>query len=107
MNHLTLSECKEIWVAGAIQRLFTLQYFIGHPPIWIDPNRVDDFIQIDEHRMFLFPDENEIKDVFYDLIARSQRTLDSEIMDISVNLLLAYKNDRENLVRCSLCYTCT
>ena len=107
MNHLTLSECKEIWVAGAIQRLFTLKYFNGHLPFWIEPNGIDDFIQIDEHRMFLFPDENEIKDVFYRLIKKSKQVLSLEIMELSTEILIAYKNDRENLVKFSLCHTCT
>lgn len=105
MNHLTISQCKVIWIAGAIQRLFTLNYLSGHMPFWIEPEGIDDFMKIDEHRLFLFPDDSEIKDIFTHLMSRVKNKLSPELYEIVVELLIQYKNDRDSIVRHSLLHS--
>ncbi len=105
MNTLTINQCKEIWIVGAVQRLFSLGYLSGNMPFWIDSQGIDDFLEIDEHRMFLFPDESVITDIFEHLMSKVDHNLNPENFETVVDILIAYKNDRENLVKHALCHS--
>lgn len=104
MNHLTLTQCKLVWIAGAVQRLFTLGYFRGKLPFWIESDGVDDFLKIDEYREFLFPDDSEIKSIFCHLLSKTDQELDEDSIHLISEMLISYRDDRENLVKQALCH---
>jgi hypothetical protein len=107
MNHLTLTQCKAVWIAGAVQRLFTLGYFRGNLPFWVKSEGVDDFLKIDEHRDFLFPDDSEIRSIFCYLLSKTDQVLDENDIDLITNVLISYRDDRDNLVKYALCHSYT
>jgi hypothetical protein len=101
--NLTINECKMIWVIGAAERLATLGMLSPDIPLKLSADAVDNFIEIDEHRNLLFPNDFEIAQIFK-AIARSENEFEVEEKEINqiIDLILEYKNNRTEIVKYAL-----
>lgn len=102
-SKLTVDECKVMWVVGAAERLATLGMLSPDIPLKLSAEAVDDFIEIDNHRNALFPNDFEIVQIFR-AIAKSENEyeVDDEDTNHIIDLILEYKNNREELVKYAL-----
>lgn len=94
---------KVMWVVGAAERLATLGMLSSDIPLKLTPDVVDDYIEIDNHRNLLFPDDFEIAQIFL-AIAKSENqheVSDDEMNDV-IKLILEYKNNRTEIVKYAL-----
>lgn len=101
--NLTIDECKAIWVIGVTERLATLGMLSPDIPVKLSADAVDNFIEIDEHRNLLFPNDFEIAQIFK-AIAKSENEVEVEEEDINqiIDLILEYKNNRTEIVKYAL-----
>lgn len=107
-SKLTVDECKVMWVVGAAERLATLGMLSPDIPLKLSAEAVDDFIEIDNHRNVLFPNDFEIVQIFR-VIAQSENgyEVDDEDTNHIIDLILEYKNNREELVKYALNFQLT
>jgi len=99
-SHLDL---KILWVVGAAERLATLGMLSSDIPMKLSAYAVDYFIEIDNHRDLLFPDDFEIEQIFR-IIAKAEsaeEVSDDDMNDI-IKLILEYKNNRTEIVKYAL-----
>lgn len=101
MENLELKEMKLLWVFGALERLATLG-FIGETPYKVSQDTIDLYLELDENRNNLFPDDEELKEMLAVIIPDINGELDLDILDGFYTLLKDYKNDREKIVKYSL-----
>lgn len=94
----SLPELKVFWIIGALERLAGLG-IIQDPVYQIKPEKIDMFIEVDEHRDYIFCDDEEVKEYTLEMITQeSPNTPKSDIEPI-VDFVLRYKNDRTQLVK--------
>lgn len=100
---LTIDEYKVLWVVGATERLATLGILSPDIPMKLTSSAVDTFMELDNVRDKLFPDDNEIGAIFRAMARceNAEEVSDSE-NDAIVDLILEYKNDRTRLVKYAL-----
>ena len=103
-TELSISECKVMWVVGALERLATLGLIGPDIPLKLSGNAVDDYLYIDEHRELLFESDFEIASIFTEL---ANDECDPEIQDPEdtnpiIKLLLEYKDNRTEIVKYAL-----
>lgn len=103
-TQLTISECKVMWVVGALERLATLGMIGPDIPLKLSGSAVDDYLQIDEYREHLFESDFEIASIF---TALANSECDPELQDQEdikplIDLLLKYKNNRTEIVKYAL-----
>ena len=101
---LTVDECKVMWVVGALERLATLGLIGADVPLKLSADAVEDYLEIDEHREFLFESDFEIASIF---TALAKDECDPEVQDPEdtkpiIDLLLEYKDNRTEIVRYAL-----
>ena len=101
--NLTIPEMKLLWIVGAAERLATLGMLSPDIPLKLSADAVDNFIEIDEHRNLLFPNDFEIAQIFK-TIARSDNEFEVEEEDTNqiIDLILEYKNNRTEIVKYAL-----
>jgi hypothetical protein len=101
--NLTINECKVLWVVGAAERLATLGMLSPDVPLKLSADAVDDFIEIDNHRDKLFPNDFEIAQIFK-AIAKTENEyeVDDEDTNSIIDLILEYKNNRTEIVKYAL-----
>jgi len=102
-RQMTIPEIKILWIVGAAERLATLGMLSSDIPMKLSADAVDYFIEIDNHRNLLFPDDFEIAQIFR-IIAKSENECevsDDDMNDI-IKLILEYKNNRTELVKYAL-----
>ena len=85
--NLTIPEMKLLWIVGAAERLATLGMLSPDIPLKLSADAVDNFIEIDEHRNLLFPNDFEIAQIFK-AIARSENEF--EVEEKEINQMLFY-----------------
>jgi len=101
--YLTVPQMKVMWIVGAAERLATLGMLSSDIPLKLTPDAVDDYIEIDNHRNLLFPDDFEIEQIFR-IIAKAENECevsDDDMNDI-IKLILEYKNNRTELMKYAL-----
>lgn len=102
-TQLSIDECKVMWVVGAAERLATLGLLGGDVPVRISPEGIDQYLEIDEHRDYLFQSDFEIAQIFKAVAENhSEDEIDSEDMNVMIDLLVDYKNCREDVVKYAL-----
>ena len=99
---LTVDECKVMWVVGALERLATLGLIGPDIPLQLNPNAVEDYLQIDEHREHLFESDFEIASIFTELAEDESEDTDPDVIKPIIDLLLEYKDNRTEIVRYAL-----
>lgn len=91
--------CQLLWVYGALERLSTLG-FVENPQMQITQKAIDLFVQIDENREILF-DKDEHFVSLVKLVCKDFNVPSDQVDDV-LDLVLAYKDDRTQLVQFSL-----
>ena len=101
--NLTIPEMKLLWIVGAAERLATLGMLSPDIPLNLSADAVDYFVEIDNHRNLLFPNDFEIAQIFK-AIARSENEFEVEEEDTNqiIDLILEYKNNRTEIVKYAL-----
>ena len=101
-DELSLGESKILWITGACERLVGLG-LIGCVPITIEVDSIDQYLAIDEYRHLLFDSDFEMVTMFKSLYQIfNENCFDQEEFNMTVNMLLEFKNDRESLVAFAL-----
>jgi len=101
-EQLTLNECKMLWIFGALERLQSLGFMNG-PMYRVAPKAIDMFIEIDECRHFLFPNDEEVLDLFELVVKMESEEEPDEIeMNQLCELVLEYKNNRDVMMKFAL-----
>ena len=103
MNDLTITDLKLLWVVGAAERLATLGLIGGNIPLRLTPEAIDTYLEVDNHRNILFESDFEIAQIFK-VMARteSEEEIDDEDMNDLIDLILDFKNNREEIVKYAL-----
>ena len=100
---LSIDECKVMWVVGALERLATLGLISSDIPLALTADAIDDYMEIDEYRDQLFPNDFEITQIFKGIANSSnEREVELEDMNDVIDLLLEYKNNRTEIVKYAL-----
>ena len=94
----SLPELKVFWIIGALERLAGLG-IIQDPVYQVKPEKIDFFIEIDEHRDDIFHDDDEVKEYAFELIAEESPNTPKADIEPIVDFILKYKNDRTQLVK--------
>lgn len=101
--NLSVSESKVLWVVGALERLATLGLLSSDIPLTLTADAIDDYMEIDEYRHQLFPNDFEITQIFKAIANSSnEREVEPEDMNDVIDLLLKYKNNRTEIVKYAL-----
>lgn len=101
-QQLTLQDCKVLWIFGVAERLQSLG-FIDGSGYRIAPKTIDLFIEIDEHRNDLFPDDEEVVELFKTMVKmESEVQPDEHDLNQMCELVLEYKNHRERMMKFAL-----
>jgi hypothetical protein len=96
----SIEECKVLWVVGALERLATLGALNSDIPIRLTQDAIDDYIQIDNDRHYLFESDFEIAQIFRAIANdHNEDEVDEEGVCDVIELLLHYKNDRVEIVK--------
>ena len=101
-TQLSIDECKVMWVVGSLQRLATLGLLGSDIPMKLTADAVDDFIEIDNLREHLFPNDFEIAQIFNTLVKIESPDTKPEDIKPIIDLLLEYKNNRTEIVKYAL-----
>jgi hypothetical protein len=101
MNHkLTQEEAKVLWIIGSLERLATLGVLHPDLPYQVTQDAVDDYVELDDNRTTVFPNDAEIREVLSALMKVEHETAPTqkEIEDVAY-VLLEYKNNRSEFVK--------
>jgi len=102
-TNFSVNECKVLWVVGALERLATLGMLNSDIPLALSQDAIDDYICIDNDRQYLFESDFEIAQIFRCIAnENNEHEVDEDDICSVIELLLNYKNDREELVRYAL-----
>ena len=102
-RNLSVDDCKVLWVVGAAERLATLGMLSPDIPLHLTPDAIDDFMEIDNHRDILFPNDFEIASIFNALAkCTNEEEVNQEDLNQVVKLILEYKNNRTEIVKYAL-----
>jgi hypothetical protein len=104
MQTIPIREMKLLWIFGALERLATLG-FIQQPPYRVTQDTIDTYLQIDEYRNDLFPEDSELKEIMGYLLKEEYGYIDKDLLDGFYVLLKDYKNERERLVKYGLSHS--
>ena len=100
---LSISECKVMWVVGALERLATLGLLSPDIPTRLTADAIDIFIEIDRDVDLLFSSDYEIASIFREIASTfNEREVDENDMRSIVNLILEFKNNRTEMVKYAL-----
>jgi hypothetical protein len=95
-------EMKILWIIGALERLATFGLLNENVPYKLTPKAIDDYLMIDEIRDKLFPNDDEIVNIFKELAKSTGAELSDNEVKVVSNLVLQYKNNRTELVKYAL-----
>jgi len=106
---MSISECKVLWVVGALERLATLGLIGPDIPLKLSSNALESYLEIDEHRELLFDSDFEIASIFN---ALANDECDPELQNPEdskpiIKLLLEYKDNRTEIVKYALSHQLT
>ena len=102
-TELSIPEYKILWVIGAAERLATLGMIQPNVPLQVSTEALNDYLEADEYRNILFENDFEVAQIFKCMAtSESEDEIAPDDMNNLISLILAYKNDRENLVKYAL-----
>lgn len=101
-TQLTVQDYKILWIFGVAERLQSLGFLDGTSH-QISQKAIDLFIEIDDHRHDLFPNDDEVVELFKMMIVNESRVQpDKHELNTMCELVLEYKNHRERMVKFAL-----
>ena len=102
MTGTNTTECNQVlWVVGAIERLATLG-MLKTPPLVVSSGAIDLFIDLDDARYVLFPDNQVITEIVGTLIYDYNRSVDVDLIEGITHLVLDYKDNRDRIMKYAL-----
>ncbi len=105
-SNLSADTMKFLWLVGACERLGTLQLFDANVPFTISQDAIDVFLEIDEKRNEIFEDDLEVAVMFSAMaIEESEEEISESDLSDMIDLVLEYKNNRDDLIRYALSAT--
>jgi hypothetical protein len=90
-----------LWVVGAIERLATLG-MLKTPPLVVSSGAIDLFIDLDDARYVLFPDNQVIEKIVGALVYDYNRSVDVDLVDGITHLVVDYKDNRDRIMKYAL-----
>jgi hypothetical protein len=101
MTKTNTIECNQVlWVVGAIERLATLGML--ETPLVVSSGAIDLFIDLDDARYVLFPDNQVITEIVGTLIYDYNRSVDVDLIEGITHLVLDYKDNRDRIMKYAL-----
>ena len=101
MTGTNTTECNQVlWVVGAIERLATLGML--ETPLVVSSGAIDLFIDLDDARYVLFPDNQVITEIVGTLIYDYNRSVDVDLIEGITHLVLDYKDNRDRIMKYAL-----
>ena len=102
MTKTNTIECNQVlWVVGAIERLATLG-MLKTPPLVVSSGAIDLFIDLDDARYVLFPDNQVIEKIVGALVYDYNRSVDVDLVDGITHLVVDYKDNRDRIMKYAL-----
>jgi hypothetical protein len=102
MTKTNTIECNQVlWVVGALERLATLG-MLKTPPLVVSSGAIDLFIDLDDARYVLFPDNQVIEEIVSSLVYDYNRSVDVDLVDGITHLLVDYKDNRDRIMKYAL-----
>ena len=102
MTGTNTTECNQVlWVVGAIERLATLG-MLKTPPLVVSSCAIDLFIDLDDARYALFPDNQVIEKIVGALVYDYNRSVDVDLVDGITHLVVDYKDNRDRIMKYAL-----
>ena len=102
MTKTNTIECNQVlWVVGAIERLATLG-MLKTPPLVVSSGAIDLFIDLDDARYVLFPDNQVITEIVGTLIYDYNRSVDVDLIEGITHLVVDYKDNRDRIMKYAL-----
>ena len=102
MTKTNTVECNQVlWVVGAIERLATLG-MLKTPPLVVSSGAIDLFIDLDDARYVLFPDNQVIEKIVGALVYDYNRSVDVDLVDGITHLVVDYKDNRDRIMKYAL-----
>ena len=102
MTGTNTTECNQVlWVVGAIERLATLG-MLKTPPLVVSSGAIDLFIDLDDARYVLFPDNQVITEIVGALVYDYNRSVDVDLVDGITHLVVDYKDNRDRIMKYAL-----
>ena len=101
MTKTNTIECNQVlWVVGAIERLATLGML--KTPLVVSSGAIDLFIDLDDARYVLFPDNQVITEIVGTLIYDYNRSVNVDLIEGITHLVLDYKDNRDRIMKYAL-----
>ena len=101
MTKTNTIECNQVlWVVGAIERLATLGML--ETPLVVSSGAIDLFIDLDDARYVLFPDNQVITEIVGTLIYDYNRSVNVDLTEGITHLVLDYKDNRDRIMKYAL-----
>ena len=102
MTKTNTIECNQVlWVVGALERLATLG-MLKTPPLVVSSGAIDLFIDLDDARYVLFPDNQVIEKIVGALVYDYNRSVDVDLVDGITHLVVDYKDNRDRIMKYAL-----
>ena len=102
MTGTNTTECNQVlWVVGAIERLATLG-MLKTPQLVVSSGAIDLFIDLDDARYVLFPDNQVIEKIVGALVYDYNRSVDVDLVDGITHLVVDYKDNRDRIMKYAL-----
>ena len=102
MTKTNTIECNQVlWVVGALERLATLG-MLTTPPHVVSSGAIDLFIDLDDARYALFPDNQVIGEIVGALVYDCNRSVDVDLVDGITHLVVDYKDNRDRIMKYAL-----
>ena len=102
MTKTNTIECNQVlWIVGALERLATLG-MLQTPPLVVSSDAIDLFIDLDDARDVLFPENRVIEEIVVALIYDFNRSVDKTLVEGITHLLVDYKDNRDRIMKYAL-----
>ena len=102
MTKTNTIECNQVlWVVGALELLATLG-MLTTPPHVVSSGAIDLFIDLDDARYALFPDNQVIEEIVGALVYDCNRSVDVDLVDGITHLVVDYKDNRDRIMKYAL-----
>lgn len=102
MTKTNTVECNQVlWVVGALERLATLG-MLKTPPLVVSSGAIDLFIDLDDVRYVLFPDNQVIEEIVGALVYDFNHDVDATLVEGISHLVVDYKDNRDRIMKYAL-----
>jgi hypothetical protein len=102
MTSTNTTECNQVlWVVGALERLATLG-MLHTPPLAVSSSAIDLFIDLDDVRHILFPNNQVVEKIVGALVYEFAPNIDVNTIEGLTLLVVDYKDNRDRIMKYAL-----